>query len=376
MKKDRERLRTILEEEDDISKTSQTDLYGRNILHLCTNWPDGLRLLLQRQDVRPLIDSNSRALVYPLSPLDHALFYSKTCCNAPDQWTHCDNCSCYATVQLLLEADCSVTVGQERPETLAGCSLKARKLFFKHLKDRRERLRNLALRILPEEFLSQYGVTANFLPDKTAPFLWNELQEAKEQRDQLPVDLTDSLKPYSGNLFIKSKSFFDFPHHLQVAELALDYGLAPKDERGAPTLWSSIDIMRSESDMPQQGPMQNSMSVLIGNVYPTFGTYLTRNALISDREEEWKEILDEDRELIDQLQALDEEFGDAFDRQNVRIGEFLRGYWLTRMKEVIADLNKPLDDDDRYDLWEAGVVLEEDDADGSGCCIGYTEDEL
>ncbi|RKK47063.1 hypothetical protein BFJ67_g7961 [Fusarium oxysporum f. sp. cepae] len=500
MKKDRERLRTILEEEDDISKTSQTDLYGRNILHLCTNWPDGLRLLLQRQDVRPLIDSNSRALVYPLSPLDHALFYSKACCNAPDQWTHCDNCSCYATVQLLLEADCSVTVGQERPETLAGCSLKARKLFFKHLKDRRERLRNLALRILPEEFLSQYGVTANLLPDKTAPLLWNELQEAKEQQDQLPVDLTDSLKPYSGNLFIKSKSFFDFPHHLQVAELALDYGLAPKDERGAPTLWSSIDIMRSERlimnylewllqfDLKLEfflGPFRLSTlhraAVFIGdqvfvflNRYNHFylplqdisiselqdsktllpaichskaqcripcpcssgmftrplahilpgmlwyqyrsdstnffdniaeniefvlrsidllklskcsfeESYMAKCAVhilammslgISDREEEWKEILDEDRELIDQLQALDEEFGDAFDRQNVRIGEFLRGYWLTRMKEVIADLNKPLDDDDRYDLWEAGVVLEEDDADGSGCCIGYTEDEL
>ncbi|RKL08159.1 hypothetical protein BFJ68_g9506 [Fusarium oxysporum] len=97
---------------------------------------------------------------------------------------------------------------------------------------------------------------------------------------------------------------------------------------------------------------------------------------MSECEEEWREILDEDRELIDQLQALDEEFGDAFDRQHLSIGEFLRGYWLTRMKEVIADLNKPLDDDDRYDLWEAGVVLEEDDADDSKCCIVNTEDEL
>ncbi|EWZ29222.1 hypothetical protein FOZG_17091 [Fusarium oxysporum Fo47] len=505
IKKDHERLRTILEEEDDISKISQTDLYGRNILHLCTNWPDGLRLLLQRQDVRPLIDSNCRALMYPLSPLDYALFYSKICCSAPDQWTHCDNCSCYATVQLLLEADCSVTVGQESPETLAGCSLKARKLFFKHLKDRRERLRNVALGILPKKTLRQYGITANFLPDKTAPLLWSELQEAKEQRDQLPVDLTNSLKPYSGNFFIQHESFFRFPHHLQVAELALDYGLIPKDESGVPTLLSGNFMPGHSVGRPENvsrnylewllqfdlklelclGPfrlstlhraaacvgdqifvslhrykhfdhspqdvsiseLQDSKTLLpaichskaqcsipcpcssgmfarpLAHILPRMlwcqyrsdstnlfenmaeniefvvtsidllklpkcsseESYMAKCAVhiltmmslgISGCEEEWKEILDEDRELIDQLQALDEEFGDAFDRQNVPIGEFLRGYWLTRMKEVIADLNKPLDDDDRYGLWEAGVVLEEDDADGSKCCIGYTEDEL
>ncbi|KAK2690498.1 hypothetical protein QWA68_010315 [Fusarium oxysporum] len=93
-------------------------------------------------------------------------------------------------------------------------------------------------------------------------------------------------------------------------------------------------------------------------------------------EEEWKEILDEDRELIDQLQTLDEEFGEAFDCQNVPIAEFLRGYWVTRMEEVLGVLNKPLADDDRYDLWEAGVVLKEDDIDGPECCVEYTEDEI
>ncbi|KAK2128975.1 hypothetical protein NOF04DRAFT_1277799 [Fusarium oxysporum II5] len=430
IKKDDERLRTILEEEDDISKISQTDLYGRNILHLCTNWPDGLRLLLQRQD---------------------------------------------------------------------------------HLKDRRERLRNAALGTLPKETLRQYGITANFLPDKTAPLLWSELQEAKEPPYQLPVDLTNSPKPYSGNLFIKHESFFRSPHHLQVAELALDYGLAPKDESGVPTLLSGNYLMpghsfgRSEKfdlklelclgpfrlstlhraaacigdqifvslhrykhfDLSPQNvsisELQDSKTLLpaighskaqcsipcpcssemfarpLAHILPRMLWYQYRsdstkffenmaeniefvvpsidllklpkcsseesymakcavhiftmmslgerhlpiclsgcyyNLQISGCEEEWKEILDEDRELIDQLQALDEEFGDAFDWQNVPIGEFLRGYWLTRMKEVIADLNKPLNDDDRYDLWEAGVELEEDDADSTGCCIGYMEDEL
>ncbi|KAF4498461.1 hypothetical protein FAGAP_5366 [Fusarium agapanthi] len=92
--------------------------------------------------------------------------------------------------------------------------------------------------------------------------------------------------------------------------------------------------------------------------------------------EEWKEILDEGRELIDQLEALDEEFGEAFDRQHVPIAEFLSGYWLTRMEQVIKELNKPLTDDDRYGLLDAGVVLDEDETNGSGYCIEYTEDEV
>ncbi|KAG6981043.1 hypothetical protein FocnCong_v007792 [Fusarium oxysporum f. sp. conglutinans] len=524
IEKDYGRLLAILAEEGSVLNISQTDLYGRNILHLSSNWPDGLRLLLQRQDVRALMYSNSDYLFDThLTPLDFALFYSNICCNAPDQWTDCDDCTCYVAVQLLLEADCSVTAGSKVLEILADCSLKARKLFFKHLKDRRERLRNVALGILPKETLRQYGITANFLPDKTAYLLWSELQEAKEQRDQLTVDLTDSLNPYSGNLVIECQSFFDFPHHLQVAELALDYGLAPKDESGVPTLLSGNCLLagrsfgRSEKvsmnylewllqfDLKLElclGPFRLSTlhraAVFIGNqIFVSFNGYkhfyhspqdvstselhdsetllpaichskaqcsiscpcssgmfarplahilprmlwyqycsgstnffenmaeniefvvrsidllklsggsseqsymancaihiLTMMSLgvrhlpicpsklyyhpcdSECEEEEWKEILDEDRELIDHLQTLDEEFREAFDCQNVPIGEFLRGYWLTRMKEVIADLNKPLDDDGRYDLWEAGVVLKEDDTDGSECWVEDTEDEI
>jgi hypothetical protein len=323
--------------------------------------------------------------------------------------------------------------------------LKARKLFFEHLKDRRERLRNAAFAILPEETLRQYGVAANSFPDKTAILLWSELQEAKDQQGRR-VWLPDSLNPCSDGFSIRPESLFEFPHHLQVVELALDYGLAPKDENGVPTLWSGSHIipgslygrLANEVSMkyldwllrhdlnpelslePFRFSILHRIAVFIGDrIFSCLRrvkafnlsklsdgsseqSYMANCAVhiltmmslgvrhlpicLSERynnpydsqceEEEWKEILDEDRELIDQLQALDEEFGDAFDRQNVPIGEFLRGYWLTRMKEVIADLNKPLDDDDRYDLWEAGVVLEEDDADGSGCCIGYTEDEL
>ncbi|KAF5617484.1 hypothetical protein F25303_13252 [Fusarium sp. NRRL 25303] len=348
IKKDERRLQAILAEENNVLNLSQMDLYRRNILHASSNWPDGLRLLLQRQDTRSLMDMASESSI-KLRPLDYALFYSKIYCNAPDQWTECDDCTCYLAVQVLLEADCNVTIDLGRPETLACCSLRARRLFFEHLKDRRERLRNLAIAILPEEILGHYGVTANSLPNKSASFLWWALQGAKEKRDQPAVDLNDSLKPYYGEGLVAPKGFFCLPHRLENAVLALNYGLAPEDEDGVPTLFSGYHIIPG----PLSGGFANRVSI-------DYLDWILRG--------DWKEILDEDRELIDQLEALDEEFEDVFDRQNVSIAEFLFGYWLTRMEEVIQELHKPLTHHDRYELLEAGVVLEEDNADGSECC--------
>ncbi|KAG4283387.1 hypothetical protein FPRO06_07766 [Fusarium proliferatum] len=336
--KDHRRLQAILAEEDSLLTIPQTDLYGRNILHASCNWPDGLRLLLQRQDVRLLMEM--APFTFPgLSPLYYALIHSKIHCKAPDQWTECDDCTCYVGVQLLLEADCKVTAGYIWGITLADCSLKARKLFFKHLKDRRQRLRNMALSILPERILRQYGVSTSPLPDKTAFLLWSELQEAQDQQDHR-IWVPDSLNPCNNNRLCIPESLFGVPHHPFVVEMALDYGFAPRDENGVQPLLYGRHIIQDS-----YGHLKDSDFM----------------------EEEWKEILDEDRELIDQLEALDEEFGDVFDRQNVPIAEFLSGYWLTRMAEVIQELHKPLTHHDRHELLEAGVVLEEDNADGSEC---------
>lgn len=507
--KDLPGLQAILAEEDIVLDFSQTDFCGRNILHASSNWPDGLRVLLQQQDVRPLMNLPPTQFCV-LNPLDYALFYSNLYCNAPDRWTECGECTCYVAVQLLLEADCKVIATAERAGSIVECSLKARKLFFKHLKDRRQRLRSIALKILPEKVLCQYGVATSLLPDKTAVPLWGELQKVQKQQD-CRFCLPDSLDPRDNAPPILPESIFEFPFLLKVAELALDYGFLPRDEKGVKTLLSGSDIIMNQipvssnvsikylhwllqfdlnpeislqsfrfsvlhwlstsignlifdkasrtSNLPHWdrciSELQDSRTLLpaicdskaqcnipcpcssgiftrplahilpamlkgLGNnTYRCFfseirkhiglvvgcidllklsecsseylymascaihiltmmslgvghlpicltGGYYTVEYPMGN--EEWKEILDEDRELIDQLEALDEEFGVVFDRQNVSITEFLSGYWLTRMEEVIQELHKPLTRHDRYELLEAGVVLEEDNADVSECC--------
>ncbi|KAF5707169.1 hypothetical protein FMUND_11223 [Fusarium mundagurra] len=399
--KDHRRLQAILAEDSKILNISQTDLYGRNILHASCNWPDGLKLLLQRQDALPLMEMAPEAFS-SLSPLDYALFYSKIYCKAPDQWTECDDCTCYVAVKLLLEANCKVTITYKRSESLASCSLKARRLFFKHLKDRRQRLRNLALSILPENVLCQYGVVTSPLPDKTAVLLWSELRQAQDQQDR-QVWLPHSLDPCNDGPSITPGSLFEFPHHLQVAELAVDYGFAPRDENGVETLLSGTNIlphylsMRSEAFMeyldwllqydlnlelslePFQFSILHRLATSIGNLISFSSSGAQASVLTqwddSMGNEDWKEILDEDRELINQLEALDEKFADVFDRQNVSIAEFLQGYWLTTMEEVLGELNRPLTDYNRYELQEAGVMLGEDDKHCFECCIKYTKDE-
>ncbi|KAG5654806.1 hypothetical protein KAF25_006901 [Fusarium avenaceum] len=75
--------------------------------------------------------------------------------------------------------------------------------------------------------------------------------------------------------------------------------------------------------------------------------------------EEWTEILDEDRVLIEQLYALDREFEEAFQCRNESVADFIGGYWWRRMKEVKRDLARPLSGSDKRGLLEVGVMLKE-----------------
>ncbi|CAJ0555372.1 Ff.00g054370.m01.CDS01 [Fusarium sp. VM40] len=239
MQKDLLKLEDLLKDSNSLESILPKDLYNRNILHVSCDWAAGLRLLLEYEAVYPLLNATS---AFGLSPLDHALLYSKMYCNAPDQWALCYNCSCFATVKLLLEADCSVTVGWGRPQTLKGCSLRARTLFFEHLKNRRERLRRISLAHLPAAVLKKYGITIKSLPDATAMVLWDELQKRPGASDlaSRAVGLTDSLRPQYDLYRSSPEGLFSHPHRIEVVELALSYGFQPEDECGVQPFMSRV----------------------------------------------------------------------------------------------------------------------------------------
>ncbi|UPL00860.1 hypothetical protein LCI18_011794 [Fusarium solani-melongenae] len=75
--------------------------------------------------------------------------------------------------------------------------------------------------------------------------------------------------------------------------------------------------------------------------------------------EEWDDMLDEDRALIERLGELTEEFEQDFSNQIVSIDDFLWLHWLPRMRQVCKE-RKALDERNRQELCELGVVLDED----------------
>ncbi|RSL98369.1 hypothetical protein CEP52_010394 [Fusarium oligoseptatum] len=74
-------------------------------------------------------------------------------------------------------------------------------------------------------------------------------------------------------------------------------------------------------------------------------------------EEEWDEILDEDRVLIEKLDELTGEFEQEFSSQNLSIEEFLRLHWHPRIRQVQRE-NKALVESQRQQLRQLGVVLD------------------
>ncbi|KAF4996352.1 hypothetical protein FDECE_12496 [Fusarium decemcellulare] len=74
--------------------------------------------------------------------------------------------------------------------------------------------------------------------------------------------------------------------------------------------------------------------------------------------EEWEYTLREDRELIDKLEDLTEEFEQEFLKQNVSIGDFLWNHWLPTMRQYWEEIES-LDEERKQELRRLGVVLEE-----------------
>lgn len=235
MQKDKSRLEAILEDGSLPTGIPLRDFHKRTVMHVSSTWPTGLSLLLQHKAGRSSLNS---IVSESIAPLDCALVHSGIICKEPDQWTLCNDCDCTSSVQILLEADCSVTVGMDRAQTLESCSLKARILFFQHLRNRRERLRDVSLAYLPVDIIRRCGITVRSLPDANAMVLWTELQSRADDLIRRGIKLSDSLQPGIG--FSKPESLFAYCLHAKVAELAAQFGFRPLDEGGLPPLLSRV----------------------------------------------------------------------------------------------------------------------------------------
>ncbi|KAJ4324345.1 hypothetical protein N0V84_003906 [Fusarium piperis] len=75
-------------------------------------------------------------------------------------------------------------------------------------------------------------------------------------------------------------------------------------------------------------------------------------------EREWDERLDEDRILIEELDELTQEFEQEFANQNLSIEDFLQLHWRPRIRQVQREHKQALDESQRQQLRQIGVVLD------------------
>ncbi|KAH7219842.1 hypothetical protein BKA60DRAFT_596172 [Fusarium oxysporum] len=489
MQQDRQKLEAIPMGDQFPEGILEIDIYERNILHASITWPEGLSLLLQHsQTVYLLCDKKSMAI----SPLELAARSSGETCTQTDKWVLCQNCQCAVSAQLLLEADCCLPAHLMEQSSLEKCSLRCRRLLFKHFKNRRRRLRDLSLALLPPEVIHRYGVTVDFLPDATARFLWKELESRCGESTRQEFEMGHGLNPFC-SYYSSSGGLFEEPISPQICLLADEFGIKPSDEdglqpllarvylsshsydslqitilylnwllkhdylkleyviggfqtsalhefggwigrnvaryfpyqNGNPPYWSGEGISlitkicnsEMQSDLPcpcisgafnrplaslfsgftvdtlsqvsRKLEVISSIQDLVGliekKITNTDSSYLARCAVhtitmeclgirhighcpqdysslkmgkLAD-EDEWAELLDEDRLLLEKLDDFDEEFEMEFQSRNQSVADFLGGYYTERMLEVMKEMDGSPADDYRRRLLAAGVVIVE-----------------
>ncbi|KAI8669621.1 hypothetical protein NCS57_00777500 [Fusarium keratoplasticum] len=234
-KQDEARLKELIQNIRFVEYVRETDFFGRNVLHFCSNWETGLRLLLEKEATHRLVNQPDET---GYTPLTDATRFSGCACQESYALDLCSGCSCSATVKLLLETDCPLGLGLINEWLLFRPSMKARIALLEHLAQRRERLQRLALNHLPESELRDLGVSLNELPDMTAPAIWDRLQSL-HQRGAVKV-LHNGLDPLAGHV---QRGIFHLLKHPRDAEVALNLGFkgidTPNRDGVTPVLWSA-----------------------------------------------------------------------------------------------------------------------------------------
>ncbi|VTT83406.1 unnamed protein product [Fusarium fujikuroi] len=505
MQKDKKKLEAVPMDGQLPRGILETDMYGRNILHASLTWPEGLALLLQcKQAVSSLCDNE----LTMFSPLEVAIKLSGRVCTEPDKWVLCQHCHCAASVQLLLEADCSLPVHLMLEEFLEQCSLRCRRLLFKHLQNRRRRLRDLSLAFLPSGIRDCYGIVFGSLPDATAKLLWEELQTCSIKSKSEEFEINPGLKPFCPGRY--SGGLFDEPLALRTCSLAEEFGFKVSDEGGLPPFfarfrqrlvcmmtsnicdmnvlyldwllkhdlnqeylargfqtsvlhdlgermgrnhlftflrehstnnqpWKAISLIAKicNSEMQSHLPcpcvsgaynrplawlisgfakslpkyfgvldsirsMRNFAGRIEKSIIKVDKSYLARCAThimtidllgirhigpcpksssiwsirVSADEDEWAELLDEDRLLWKKVDDLDEDFKRQFQCRNQTVADFIGGYYTERMLEVLEEVHESPTSDHRTGLVAAGVALVDLEESSFGLRLyGVTKDE-
>lgn len=125
------------------SALREVNYYGQTPIHLAVDQPAMLELLIPVID-KELINQSDR---FGHTAIELAMALSMTKCSARNPWSRCKKCQCARAVTMLLKADCGLSRGvstgegyHDIYEFFRMASLRCKKKYVHHLKDRRRRL--------------------------------------------------------------------------------------------------------------------------------------------------------------------------------------------------------------------------------------------
>ena len=178
---------------------------GATPLHLSLDNPYILRILATAASSTQL----NRGDETQRNALHHALQFSSQRCQNGSELTECSNCTCTEPATVLLQADCAVSIDawQVSFETL---SMRCKTEFIQHMKDRRARLKKIAVSNLAPSERENFRLHSQDALDSHAREVYDRL---RERGIQVPDALTPQLYnksilnelgyPHDANLFIE-----------------------------------------------------------------------------------------------------------------------------------------------------------------------------
>jgi len=137
-----------------------------------------LRHLVPAADAR-LLNQKDRSDELGISALETALYFSGLHCRegtkSPDR--ACRRCKCAECAVILLQADCAVPVSAQLAVLFRSTSKRCKLRYVRHMKDRRDRLKQLALDKLPAREIAPLNLASGRVLDSLAARVTQLLQD-------------------------------------------------------------------------------------------------------------------------------------------------------------------------------------------------------
>lgn len=199
---------------------------GQSPLHLAGDKPLCLQLLVEAAIPVQINQVDN----YGWSALDTAMIVSSNLCNNNLEYGRCSRCNCADSVAILLKSDCAILMPHYGLQyILRASTTRCQSRYISHLKDRRRRLKQLALNNLPFSDIKALRLDSKEILDVYAPQTVNMLHQ---HNVEIPDALSIVRDGCPGDFQPVYRALSDYRH----ANKFFDMGFCEVDDAGGDRL--------------------------------------------------------------------------------------------------------------------------------------------